>query len=206
MREAGEGMTAPPADQQGVALVPVPETAVTRSVFLEGATLGLGAAIGGLDHCAGGRFRAPTVLPRPAAAQDRSRPDLDAPLLKPVVHRDVHRRPRRGRGQPADGLRSQTTAASRIPRSRRSRCRASRSSRTTASTSASPWRRTAPADRSFTGKPTLHEHTASGTLHLRARHPGRRPAARATEARTTPRATASPACRCAAQPLRVRDR
>ena len=48
MKEAGEGMTAPPADQQGVALVRVPETAVTRSVFLEGATLGLGAAIGGL--------------------------------------------------------------------------------------------------------------------------------------------------------------
>ena len=46
--EAGEGMTAPPADQQGVALVRVPEAAVTRSVFLEGATLGLGAAIGGL--------------------------------------------------------------------------------------------------------------------------------------------------------------
>jgi Rieske Fe-S protein len=48
LKEAGEGMTAPPADQQGVALVSVPETAVTRSVFLEGATLGLGAAIGGL--------------------------------------------------------------------------------------------------------------------------------------------------------------
>jgi Rieske Fe-S protein len=48
MKEAGEGMTAPPADQQGVALVEVPENAVTRSVFLEGATLGLGAAIGGL--------------------------------------------------------------------------------------------------------------------------------------------------------------
>jgi Rieske Fe-S protein len=48
MREAGEGMTAPPADQQGVALPPVPETAVTRSRFLEGATLGLGGVIGGL--------------------------------------------------------------------------------------------------------------------------------------------------------------
>jgi Rieske Fe-S protein len=48
MVEAGEGMTAPPADQQGVALVPVPETAVTRSRFLEGATLGLGGVIGGL--------------------------------------------------------------------------------------------------------------------------------------------------------------
>ncbi|MFL5958735.1 MAG: ubiquinol-cytochrome c reductase iron-sulfur subunit [Gaiellaceae bacterium] len=48
MREAGEGMTAPPADQQGVALPSVPETAVTRSRFLEGATLGLGGVIGGL--------------------------------------------------------------------------------------------------------------------------------------------------------------
>jgi Rieske Fe-S protein len=48
MREAGEGMTAPPADQQGVALPPVAETAVTRSRFLEGATLGLGGVIGGL--------------------------------------------------------------------------------------------------------------------------------------------------------------
>jgi Rieske Fe-S protein len=48
MREAGEGMTAPPADQQGVALVPVSEAAVTRSRFLEGATLGLGGVIGGL--------------------------------------------------------------------------------------------------------------------------------------------------------------
>jgi quinol---cytochrome c reductase iron-sulfur subunit, bacillus type len=48
MREAGEGMTAPPADQQGVALAHVPETAVTRSRFLEGATLGLGGVIGGV--------------------------------------------------------------------------------------------------------------------------------------------------------------
>jgi Rieske Fe-S protein len=44
---AGEGMTPPPADQQGVAPPAVPE-AVTRSHFLEGATLGLGALIGGL--------------------------------------------------------------------------------------------------------------------------------------------------------------
>ena len=47
-REAGEGMTAPPADQQGVALPVVPGTAVTRSRFLEGATLGLGGVIGGV--------------------------------------------------------------------------------------------------------------------------------------------------------------
>jgi Rieske Fe-S protein len=48
MREAGEGMTAPPADQQGVALVHVEPAGVTRSRFLEGATLGLGGVIGGL--------------------------------------------------------------------------------------------------------------------------------------------------------------
>jgi quinol---cytochrome c reductase iron-sulfur subunit, bacillus type len=45
---AASPATAPPADQQGVALVPVPETAVTRSRFLEGATLGLGGLIGGI--------------------------------------------------------------------------------------------------------------------------------------------------------------
>jgi Rieske Fe-S protein len=48
MTEAGEGMTAPPADQQGVALPPVDPATVTRSRFLEGATLGLGGVIGGL--------------------------------------------------------------------------------------------------------------------------------------------------------------
>jgi len=47
MVEAGAGETTSPADQQGVAPV-VPETAVTRSHFLEGATIGLGAVIGGL--------------------------------------------------------------------------------------------------------------------------------------------------------------
>jgi Rieske Fe-S protein len=48
MTEAGEGMTAPPADQQGVALPAVDPATVTRSRFLEGATLGLGGVIGGL--------------------------------------------------------------------------------------------------------------------------------------------------------------
>lgn len=48
LKEAGEGMTAPPADQQGVALPVVEEPVVTRSRFLEGATLGLGGVIGGL--------------------------------------------------------------------------------------------------------------------------------------------------------------
>jgi quinol---cytochrome c reductase iron-sulfur subunit, bacillus type len=47
-RETGQGLTAPPAEQQGVALPAVTETAVTRSRFLEGATLGLGGVIGGL--------------------------------------------------------------------------------------------------------------------------------------------------------------
>jgi Rieske Fe-S protein len=48
LKEAGEGMTAPPADQQGVALPPVDPSTVTRSRFLECATLGLGGVIGGL--------------------------------------------------------------------------------------------------------------------------------------------------------------
>jgi Rieske Fe-S protein len=48
LQEAGAGQTAPPADQQGVALPVVEPTGVTRSRFLEGATLGFGAAIGGL--------------------------------------------------------------------------------------------------------------------------------------------------------------
>jgi Rieske Fe-S protein len=47
-REAGTGMTAPPADQQGVALPRVDPATVTRSRFLEGATLGLGGVIGGV--------------------------------------------------------------------------------------------------------------------------------------------------------------
>ncbi len=48
LEEAGAGQTAPPADQQGVALPVVEPTQVTRSRFLEGATLGLGGVIGGL--------------------------------------------------------------------------------------------------------------------------------------------------------------
>jgi Rieske Fe-S protein len=48
LTEAGEGMTAPPADQLGVALPAVDPATVTRSRFLEGATLGLGGVIGGL--------------------------------------------------------------------------------------------------------------------------------------------------------------
>ncbi len=48
LQEAGAGQTAPPADQQGVALPYVEPTTVTRSRFLEGATLGLGGVIGGL--------------------------------------------------------------------------------------------------------------------------------------------------------------
>jgi Rieske Fe-S protein len=47
--EAGAGMTAPPADQQGAALpAPEPGAKIPRSRFLEGATLGLGGVIGGV--------------------------------------------------------------------------------------------------------------------------------------------------------------
>ncbi|MGH3025226.1 MAG: ubiquinol-cytochrome c reductase iron-sulfur subunit [Sciscionella sp.] len=47
--EAGEGQTAPPADQQGAALPPpAPGQGIPRSRFLEGATLGIGGLIGGV--------------------------------------------------------------------------------------------------------------------------------------------------------------
>ena len=51
---------APQADEHDVTVVEVPETAVTRSHFLEGATLGLGAVIGGLITVPVAAF---TVLP-----------------------------------------------------------------------------------------------------------------------------------------------
>jgi Rieske Fe-S protein len=44
-KEADEGT---PADEHGAGLGPITDTPVTRSVFLEGSTLGLGAVIGGL--------------------------------------------------------------------------------------------------------------------------------------------------------------
>jgi Rieske Fe-S protein len=47
-RESTEAGAQTTADEHGVTLEAAPETAVTRSVFLEGATIGLGAAIGGL--------------------------------------------------------------------------------------------------------------------------------------------------------------
>jgi len=46
--EAGEGMTAPPADQQGAAPPASEGAKIPRSRFLEGATLGLGGVIGGV--------------------------------------------------------------------------------------------------------------------------------------------------------------
>ncbi len=50
----------PSPDQEGTALAPPPDNAVTRSGFLEGATLGLGALIGGLITVPIAAF---TVLP-----------------------------------------------------------------------------------------------------------------------------------------------
>ena len=55
-----ERRQAPAVDQDGIALAPAPDNAVTRSGFLEGATLGLGALIGGLITVPIAAF---TVLP-----------------------------------------------------------------------------------------------------------------------------------------------
>ena len=84
--------TAPPADPHGVTLEQVPDNAVTRSVFLEGATLGLGAAIGGLITLPVAGF---AVLPG-FLGQTQHKVDLgpiDEVPARQVVHRHLHRRP-----------------------------------------------------------------------------------------------------------------
>ena len=150
MREAGEGMTAPPADQQGVALPHVPESAVTRSRFLEGATLGLGGVIGGVITVPIAGFALLPVVPQPEAAQGRSRPARFFPLGEWFVATFVV--------DPAQGEVSRRTAFIRNngtapdPKTKKP-CRASRSSRTTASTSAARCRRTARPARSSARRP-----------------------------------------------------
>ena len=55
-----ERREAPATEQEGIAVAPPPDNAVTRSGFLEGATIGLGALIGGLITVPIAAF---TVLP-----------------------------------------------------------------------------------------------------------------------------------------------
>ena len=176
---------------------------MTRSVFLEGATLGLGAADRRLDHAAGRRLRGPPRVPRPEAAQGRPRPDREVPD-RPVVHRDLHRRPGRGRGR-AGGRRSSATTATSPTRRRSSRCRASRSSPTAAPTSAARCRRTARSDRSTPATTTFNEHTLNGPVEFQSGHPGRlwlpvprRPVRHRGQPHRRP-------ARARARPLRVRD-
>jgi Rieske Fe-S protein len=79
-QEAGAGQTAPPADQQGAALPAVEP--VTRNHFLAGATLGLGALIGGLVTLPVAAF---TLLPG-FLRQPKTRVDL-GPLTNFEVNR-----------------------------------------------------------------------------------------------------------------------
>jgi Rieske Fe-S protein len=160
MKEAGEGMTAPPADQQGVALVPVPETAVTRSVFLEGATLGLGVAIGGLITLPVAGF---ALLPS-FLGQLQHKVDLGPismfPLNQWYIATFIV--------DPAEGEVSRRTA---FVRNNGNVANPEKPSEQVPSFSiisnhcvhlGCPVQANGPSGPKFTGKPTLHEHTASG--------------------------------------------
>ena len=77
LKEPGEG-----ADPHDVTIVAMPDTPVTRSVFLEGATLGLGAAIGGLITLPVAGF---AILPG-FLGQEQHKVDL-GPIEKFVLNR-----------------------------------------------------------------------------------------------------------------------
>ena len=149
-----------------------------------------------LDHAAGGRLRGPAVLPRPVAAQGRPRADLAVPAQH-VVHRDVRRRPRTGRGHPADGLRPQQRPGRRTPTNPSQQVPSFSIISNHCVHLGCPVQANGPSGTKYTGQPKIVEHTAERQGHLR---PGASPpatAARATAASTTPRATASPARPCA---------
>ncbi len=167
---------------------------VTRSVFLEGATLGLGAVIGVPSPSpspASRSCRRSSASRRRRSTSGRSRTSRSATWFITTFVSD----PARGRGLAAHGVHPQQRHGRHRSEHEASRCRASRSSRTTASTSAAPSRRTArptstSARRSSTSTPERPRDDGSGD-----RPPAT--AARATAASTTPRGTAPPARRCA---------
>ena len=194
MQEAGAGQTAPPADQQGVALPRVDPAGVTRSRFLEGATLGLGGVIGGLITVPVAGF---ALLP---SFLDQKQHKVD---LGPISMFEQGQwyittfvsDPAAGSGLAAHGVHPQQRVDAVRPEDGRSRSRASRSSRTTASTSAARCRRTArPTSTSARRSSTRRRRTARSRW-IRSSPPAT--AARATAASTTPRGTASPARPCA---------
>jgi Rieske Fe-S protein len=160
-----ERREAPPADQQGVALEPVPETAVTRSVFLEGATIGLGAAIGGLITLPVAGF---ALLPS-FLGQLQHKVDLGPismfPLNQWYTATFIV--------DPAEGEVSRRTAFIRnngnVPNPTKG-TPAQVPSFTIISNHCvhlgCPVQANGPSGPKFTGKPVLHEHTASGRVIL----------------------------------------
>ena len=191
------------ADQQGVAPCRSPETAVTRSVFLEGATLGLGAAIGGLITVPVAGFAVLPALPRPEAAQGRPRPALEVPARR-VVHRDLHHRPGAGRGVAADGVRPQQRHR------RRPQDEEAGAELHDHLEPLRPPRLPCPGERPDRARSTsadgLHEHTLNGPVEFDPGRPGR---LRLPVPRRPVRPRGEPHRRPAgarARPLRVRDR
>ena len=169
--------------------------AVTRSVFLEGATLGLGAAIGGLDHAARRRLRGPAGVPRPDAAQGRPRPDRRSSRSASGTSPPSSSTPPRERSVAADGLHPQQRQR------RRPRDEAAGAELHDHLEPLRPPRLPGAGER-----PERTEvHSARRPSRAHAERPGRvrvrssppATAARATAASTTPRATASPARPCA---------
>jgi Rieske Fe-S protein len=166
LKEAGEGRTAPPADQQGVALVHVEPAGVTRSRFLEGATLGLGGVIGGLITVPVAGFALlPSFLGQKQHKVDMG-PASDylvgqwyiATFTTDPAEGDVSRRTAfvRNNGptavkDPATGKKTQEPSFTIIS----NHC----------AHLGCPVQANGPSGTKYTGKPTLKEHGANGAVH-----------------------------------------
>jgi quinol---cytochrome c reductase iron-sulfur subunit, bacillus type len=163
LKEAGEGMTAPPADQQGVALPVVEETIITRSRFLEGATLGLGGVIGGLITVPVAGF---AILPS-FLGQKQHKVDMGPVSAYPIgqwyvatfivdpAEGEVSRRAAfiRNNGPVADAKTKKQVPSFTIISNRCTHL-------------GCPTQANGPSGQKFTGTPSIKEHTANGRVHL----------------------------------------
>ena len=164
----------------------------TRSRFLEGATLGLGGVIGGLITVPVAGF---AILPS-FLGQKQHKVDLGpiSTSRRPVVHRDLHDRPGRGRGLAADGVHPQQRPGRRYEQRRAVPSFTIISNR--CAHLGCPVQANGPTGRVHR-QADVHEHTLERPIHADPVDPAPATAARATAASTTPRATARPARRCA---------
>jgi Rieske Fe-S protein len=161
LKEAGDGMTAPPADQQGVALPVVEESAVTRSRFLEGATLGLGGVIGGLITVPVAGFALlPSFLGQkqhkvdmgPVSAYQLSRWYVATFIVDPAQG-EVSRRAAFIRNNGTVTVKGKPVPSFTIISNRCSHL-------------GCPTQANGPQGQKFTGSPEVHEHTKNGPVDL----------------------------------------